>query len=125
MLVVARFDVAVEAAAEFGERARAALGALAARPGWVRGRVGRSTDDPTRWVLVGEWVDVGAYRRALSAYEVKLHAAPLLGLAIDEVTGFEVLVRSDEPVAPVLRSDSARSVDAATVAVGEAAGPPR
>jgi hypothetical protein len=50
----------------------------------VRGRIGRAADDPTAWVLTTEWEGVGAYRRSLSAYDVKVDAAPLLALGRDE-----------------------------------------
>ncbi len=42
-------------------------------------------------MLTTQWEHVGAYRRALSAYEVKLHAVPLLSRAIDEPSAFEVV----------------------------------
>jgi quinol monooxygenase YgiN len=77
---------------DFAERARAALAALAARPGYLRGSLGRSTDDPDAWVLLTEWENVGSYRRALGNYEVKLHAAPLLAAALDLPGGFETLL---------------------------------
>ncbi|MEP7020764.1 MAG: antibiotic biosynthesis monooxygenase, partial [Pseudonocardiales bacterium] len=83
MLVVSRFAVPQDAAERFQERAATALAALAARPGYVRGHVGRAVDDPTRWVLVTEWAGVGAYRRALSAYDVKITAMPLLAESVD------------------------------------------
>jgi hypothetical protein len=76
-------------------RARTALEVLAQRPGFVRGRLGRATDDATAWVLTTEWIGVGAYRRALSAYEVKVHATPLLSLGRDEPSAYEVLLTAD------------------------------
>jgi quinol monooxygenase YgiN len=76
----------------FEERARTALAALAARPGYRRGSVGRSTDDPTRWIIVTEWANVGSYRRALGAFEVRMSATPLLAQAIDQDSSFEELV---------------------------------
>jgi heme oxygenase (mycobilin-producing) len=78
--------------ADFPERARTALAALAARPGYLRGTLGRSTDDPAAWLLLTEWENVGSYRRALSAYEVKLHMTPLLATALDLPAGFETLL---------------------------------
>jgi hypothetical protein len=77
---------------EFAELARAALTALAARPGYRRGTLGRSTDDPDAWVLVTEWENVGSYRRALGSYDVKLHATPLLAAAQDVAGAFEELL---------------------------------
>jgi quinol monooxygenase YgiN len=117
VLVVTRFEVPEAAAEGFLPKARAALAAFAARPGYVRGRVGRAADDPTAWILTTEWVGVGAYRRSLSSYEVKVEAAPLLSLGRDEASAFEVLL-ADEGAS---RSD--RAADAATVGVGEASGP--
>ncbi len=76
----------------FEQRAQAALAALAARPGFVRGSVGRSTDDERDWVLTSEWANVGSYRRALGNYDVKLRATPLLGEAVDLPTSFESLL---------------------------------
>jgi hypothetical protein len=78
--------------ADFRERAQRALVALAARPGYLRGTLGRSTDDPTAWILLTEWENVGSYRRALGNYEVKLHATPLLASARDVPGGFEPLL---------------------------------
>ena len=91
MLVVTRYRVDPAEAGDFLERARTALTVLADRPGWRSGRIGRATDDPGLWMLTTEWDSVGTYRRALSAYDVKVHAVPLLSLAVDEPTGFEVV----------------------------------
>jgi hypothetical protein len=78
--------------ATFAERARRALEALAGRPGYLRGSLGRGADDPATWLLVTEWQNVGSFRRALGNYEVKLHATPLLAQALDVPTAFEPLV---------------------------------
>jgi heme oxygenase (mycobilin-producing) len=117
VLVVTRFDVPEEGAGEFLSRAQAALAAFAARPGYLRGRIGRAADDPSAWVLTTEWTGVGAYRRSLSSYDVKVDAAPLLAQGRDEPSAFEVLV-SDDGTAP-----SRRAADADRVGVGEASGP--
>jgi hypothetical protein len=79
-------------APDFPDRAQAALAALAARPGYLRGTLGRSTDDPTAWVLLTEWENVGSYRRALGGYEVKINATPLLAAAVDMPSAFEALL---------------------------------
>ena len=95
MLVVNRFAVADDDQETFAERARAALTALAQRPGYVRGSLGRAYDDPEFWCLVTEWESVGAYRRALSAYEVKVNATPLLAQSRDEPSAYEELILAD------------------------------
>ena len=91
MLVVNRFAVAGDDQETFAERARAALSALAARPGYVRGSVGRAYDDTEYWCLCTEWESVGAYRRALSAYDVKVTATTLLAQSLDEPSAYEEL----------------------------------
>lgn len=105
MFVVARFDVAGEDGDGFLERAREALAALAARPGYRAGQVGRSVDEPEVWTLVTEWEGVGAYRRALSAYDVKMRATPLLAQARDEPSAFEALLYDDGVHTLTARSD--------------------
>jgi quinol monooxygenase YgiN len=121
-MVMTRFEVPEADSAGFLTRAQAALAAFAARPGFVRGRVGRAADDPTAWLLTTEWDSVGAYRRSLSAYDVKVDAAPLLGLGRDEPSAFEVLLAEDVAVPPVKRPSS-RAADAATTRIGEGSGP--
>jgi len=65
---------------------------LAEQPGCQRCWTGRSTDEPTSWVVGSRWDSVGAYRRALSNYDVKVQASSLLGAASDEPSAFEVLL---------------------------------
>lgn len=76
----------------FAARAEDALAALAGRPGYLRGSLSRSMDDPADWLLLTEWASVGAYRRALGGFEVKVAATPLLAQALDLPSGFETLV---------------------------------
>src|ERR1700712_5447413 len=111
MLVVSRFDVAEADGAGFLDRARAALGAFAARTGFIRGRIGRSADAPTVWALTTEWDSVGSFRRALSDFDVKVHASTLLAEAVDAPSAFEVLTGWEGPVETAGRSD--RAADAA------------
>jgi quinol monooxygenase YgiN len=69
----------------------AALAVLLAQAGCEDGRLGRNVDDPELWVMVTRWRDIGSYRRALSSYDVKVGAVPLLSRAIDEPSAFEDL----------------------------------
>lgn len=90
VLVVNRFRVPQEEGEAFRADAARAQATLAERPGYLDGTLGRNVDDPTLWALVTRWQSVGAYRRALSAYDVKVGAVPLLSRAIDEPGGFEI-----------------------------------
>lgn len=91
MLVVSRFRVRAADAGDFRVGIDAAHAALAARPGYLSGTVGRNVDDPELWVLSTRWEHVGAYRRALSSYDVKLHAVPMLSRALDEPSAYEIV----------------------------------
>jgi hypothetical protein len=62
----------------------ALLAALAERPGFRDGELGRSADDPGLWALVTRWDGVGSYRRGLSAAAVKIAGAPVWVHALDE-----------------------------------------
>ena len=108
MLVMTRF--VVEEDDGFAGRAHAALAALAACPGYLRGRLGRAFDDPSHWSIVTEWASVGAYRRALSNFDVKVHATPLLSESLDEPSAFETLA-SAEPGAEVVVAASDRAAE--------------
>jgi len=119
---VTRYRVAPDAQETFREQAGAALEVLTARPGCTSGCVGRAVDDPALWTLTTTWDSVGAYRRALSAYEVKLVVHPLMYLALDEPTAFEPLL-TWTPAGGTVVATSSLAADAASVGLGEAAGP--
>ncbi|MDM4720265.1 antibiotic biosynthesis monooxygenase [Micromonospora sp. WMMA1363] len=91
MLVTNRFVVEVDVADDFTARAHAALAALAARPGYLRGQLVRALDDPRHWCLLTEWESVGTYRRALGDFDVKITAIPLLAESVDEPSAYEAL----------------------------------
>jgi heme oxygenase (mycobilin-producing) len=95
VLVVTRFVVDSTDADGFVRDAHTALATLAACGGYVRGRLARSYDEPDHWTMVTEWESVGRYRRALSSYEVKLHATALLARSLDEPSAYEVLAEGE------------------------------
>ena len=95
MLVVNRFRVAEGDVEAFRRHVVAALEVLSARDGYVDGAVGRSVDEPELWLLQTRWENVGSYRRALSSYDVKLGAVPLLSRAVDEPSAYEIVDTGD------------------------------
>jgi quinol monooxygenase YgiN len=105
VLVAMRFRVPEAGAGDFLDRAQEALRALAQRPGYVDGAIGRATDDPTLWLMSLRWESVGAYRRALGSYDVRVAAVPLLSTAVDEPTAYELLADATG------RRDSDRTAD--------------
>ena len=91
MIVVTRFRVPSEEVQQFRDDLVTAHEALAACRGYLDGTVGRSVDEPDLWVLTTRWENVGAYRRALSSYDVKMRAVPVLYRAVDEPSAYEVV----------------------------------
>lgn len=104
--------------AAFLARLRDVLPVIAAQAGFVDARIARSLDEPVIVLTLG-WDSVGAYRRALSAYDVKVGVVPLLVRAVDEATAFEVLHQRDAD--GVREATSSRAADADTVSLGHAA----
>ena len=91
MFVVIMFRVEQDAQPAFVERLGTAVEVLSRQKGFVAARTGRNADDPELLALSMEWVNIGSYRRALSPYEVKLAAVPLLSEAIDEPSAYDDL----------------------------------
>lgn len=91
MIVINRFRVDEADTESFRADLELAAATLAERPGFVSADTGRNIDDPSLWSLVTRWENVGAYRRALSSYDVKVSAVPLLSRAIDEPSAYEPL----------------------------------
>jgi len=89
VLVVNRFRVAMAEGEAFRAELETARRTLAGCAGYVGGEVGRNLDDPELWVLTTRWENVGSYRRALSSYDVKVSAVPVLGRALDEPSAYE------------------------------------
>jgi len=84
--------------AAFVIEAGSAIAVLADRPGCLSAKVVRAIDDADLVLVVTEWQDVGSYRRALSSFDVKVRAVPLLATAADEPSAFETVaeMRSGE-----------------------------
>lgn len=88
MLVVARLRPPADEES-FRADVRRAIDALAARPGHLKSSLARALDDPTMWVLVSEWVNVGSYRRALGNVNVRMASGVLMGAALNEPSAYE------------------------------------
>jgi hypothetical protein len=90
MLLVATFSAPGAESLVLAE-VDAALAALATRPGWVGARLGRALDDPDRWVLSCEWVDVGSGRRGLTSGLVREAIMPLMNRLPDVECTYEIV----------------------------------
>jgi quinol monooxygenase YgiN len=87
MLALIRYSVPSGQTEEFLAQAHDIVDTLAGQPGYVRGRVTRSVDEPELWALVSEWEGAGFYRRALGAARMAMY--PLMTLMINEPSAFE------------------------------------
>ena len=119
VFVASRFIVEDHSA--FAEQSREALAALSACDGYCGGRIGASTDDARLRIIETSWASIGAYRRALSKYDVKLSAIPFLSTAIDEPSAYEVVHINDADGERDFASGLA--FDAGDVSLGNAAAP--
>ena len=119
LLVVSRFRVPTDEREGFLAGIATAMDVLAGQPGCRGISLGQSTDEGDLLVLRSEWDGVGAYRRALSSFDVKVHAVPLLSTAIDEPSAYEVVRHVD--AAGVHEAVSGLAADAGEVGLGSAA----
>ncbi len=91
MLVMTRFRVPEADSDAFRTAADDLLVLLSGSAGFHRGSLGRAADETDLWVLATAWEGVGAYRRALSAYDVKMTAPAVMAYAVHEPSAFEVV----------------------------------
>ena len=75
LLVQSRFRV-MHDRDEWFTRMRAAFAVLAESTGFHRGWIGQATDDAELVTLTTQWEGIGAYRKALSRFEVKAEVIP-------------------------------------------------
>jgi quinol monooxygenase YgiN len=112
VLVVTRYRVEADDEAAFAVDAQRALVVLTERTGCLSATLGRNVDDGRLWTLTTTWRSVGDYRRALSNYEVKLHAVPVMYRAVDEPSAFEPVVTWN-PVEGLAMPPTGRAPDGA------------
>lgn len=97
---------------------RESVALLSTKGGFVNAHMVRAIDEPELIVLQIAWDTVGSYRRALSAYDVKVEVVPVISQALDEPTAFEVLHFRDAH--GVVDAPGALAADASTVRLGSA-----
>lgn len=119
LVVVNRFRVPDDQAAQFAADARLALATLAESEGFIDGLLGQSTDEGDLRLITTRWAGVGAYRRALSRFEVKVSAVPLLSKAVDESSAFEAVHLVSD--AGQTSAQAGRAADADAIGLGSAA----
>lgn len=96
LVVVLRFRVDGDRSEGFREALEEAHAVLAQQVGYVEGHLARNVDEPGWWLLQTRWTGPGDYRRALSAYDVKVNAWTLLGTAVDEPSAYLLVAPGEE-----------------------------
>lgn len=121
LVVISRFRIGAQERSSFLQVMDAAITTLAQQAGCLAASLGQSTDEAELLLLRTEWAGVGAYRKALSAYEVKVTVVPLLSQAVDESSAFETIREWDGQ--HLVSSTSGLAADAGGVRLGSAAAP--
>ena len=119
MLVITRHRVAQIDLPNWLLEAKASLAPLATQPGCISAEIGLATDEPDLVSVVTRWEGVGAYRRALSNFEVKMQSIPFLSTAVDESTAYELIHRNMQ--GEQTDFSPARAFDADEIGLGNAA----
>lgn len=81
----------------------------------------QSVDSIEEMLITTRWKDMGSYRKAMSAYDVKEKVIPFLSHARDEDSTFEALIHADAQ--DVQTYDSGLSADAESTTLGSASTP--
>jgi hypothetical protein len=121
LVVISRFRVPATERTTFLAQMDSAVVTLARQAGCLAATLGQSTDDPDLLLLRTEWAGVGSYRRALSAYDVKVGVVPLLSQAVDEPSAYETVREWNGE--HLVSSASGLAADAQDVRLGSAAAP--
>jgi hypothetical protein len=121
LVVMNRFRVPEHETAQFAEDSRVALATLAESVGFIDGLIAASTDEADLRMITTRWVNVGSYRRALSRFEVKMSAIPLLSKSVDESSAYEAVHFIANGQASNL--NSGRAADADEIGLGHASAP--
>lgn len=119
LLVITKHRVHPHEMSTWTQSAKVAIAPLAACAGCLGVEIGLATDEADLAVVVSKWENVGAYRRALSNFEVKMHSIPFLSTAMDESSAFELIYQNVS--GQIKEFDAARALDADEIGLGEAA----
>ncbi len=91
MDVVLRFALK-QSAGDWLQEAERVLDLFSIQPGFQSAKAYLALDDDATGLLYLQFDSVGNYRRALSAYAIKVEATQFLSESIDEPSAFEVLL---------------------------------
>ncbi len=92
--VIAQLAVPAGARGQFEQGYDRMVKLCAQSPGFLSGELGQSTDSLEDFTVIHRWADVGAYRKFLSRYEVKLEVIPFLSTFTKDSVTVEIIMDS-------------------------------
>jgi hypothetical protein len=119
MDVVLRFNVGQKPPQVWLAEAEKVIELFSRQPGFIAAKASLSLDEDHLAMLYLEFENVGAYRRALSAYDIKLEATLFLSNALDEPSAYEVLLQKRDGV--VQKYESEKTSSSLEIALGDSA----
>ena len=110
--VIAQMVVPEDARAYFDQGYERMVELCTQSPGFLSSELGQSTDSLEDFTLIHRWADVGAYRKFLSRYEIKLEVIPFLSTFTKDSATVEII--RDSQSNQVERGTSSLAIDAQT-----------
>ena len=92
--VVVQLVVPAAERARFEQGCERMVELCAESPGFLSSELGQSTDSLEDFTLIHRWADVGAYRKFLSRYEIKLEVIPFLSTFTKDSVTVEIIMDS-------------------------------
>lgn len=110
--VIAQLVVPADARDHFDQGYERMVALCTESRGFLSSELGQSTDSLEDLTLIHRWADVGAYRKFLGRYEVKLEVIPFLSTFTKESVTVEIV--SDSQSDRLERGTSSLAFDAQT-----------
>lgn len=92
--VIAQLVVPAAERARFEQGCERMVELCAESPGFLSSELGQSTDSLEDFTLIHRWANVGAYRKFLSRYEIKLEVIPFLSTFTKDSVTVEIIMDS-------------------------------
>jgi quinol monooxygenase YgiN len=110
--VIAQLAVPASSKAQFEQGYERMVELCSQSPGFLSSELGQSTDSLEDFTLIHRWSGVGAYRKFLSRYEIKLEVIPFLSTFTKDSVTVEIIMDSQSD--QVENGTSSLALDAQT-----------
>jgi hypothetical protein len=89
--VIAQLVVPADARGHFDQGCERMVELCGESPGFLSSELGQSTDSLEDFTLIHRWADVGAYRKFLGRYDIKLEVIPFLSTFTKDSVTVEII----------------------------------